>query len=445
MENSLYHLLRHNSNPDCLVRIFEQLNGIELQTICDSDTRNDPFFSELVYFDVIKKKLVCASSWRDERCWTVTKTMHTFGPMITQLKIKTAPMFLEMFVRLLVDNSDPDTLRELQVELHPRNVRGNPLHINQQLMNDAIPYFRRLQVLKIDDRTKWDGLERFVATIINHSPNLRLLSLRGIVVNELHELLLADKYNLTELELFHLVLGRSAEQRQVIRRFLQKFACLELLITDRTFHRHRESIVMGRIAFVWLWGEITVGTNFSVEINNITKVSVIALSPTGSDITSTLKILATKKRSIKTLRFELGGMQWAFFGGNMGSLEPMNFSSEFACLENLIIHGPLIRINVNALQLFTESVIRHIRGLQTIRFSSLRSCSMIINQLYTIPSTLDFSHTELEETEVMLITQAIHNSVGRITTHYPINTIVRSHQVEHFRKYGNKNITITIV
>lgn len=447
MDNSLWYLLKNKCNPDCLVRIFENLNAINLQQICDLDTKNDQFFTELVYFDVIGKKLVCASSWGDDNSWTIKRTMEIFGGKIKKLKIKTAPMFIDSFVRLFMQHNDVDTLRELQIEIHQRNiVGGNRINLTHEFMTSAIPYFRRLEVLKLDDRTKGDGLERFVAAIVNHSINLRSLSLRGLIIRRLHESLVANQYNLIELEMLQMDgVGTPAAKRQRIRRILSKFGCVKLFICDRPSFALYESIItdMERINFGLVWGEITAVNNFSVDVNNIRKISVTTADPTGSDIKNALEMMAATKQPLDTLRIVFGGLRWIVFGGELEYFPPINIT--FSRLNTLVLHGGNIRININAIRCFAENIIRPMRGLKAIQFSSLRFSEAIIDALYALPSTLDFQRTELDETGVMMVMQAINNKCGQIEKSGPTNVIISSRHVEFFRRFGNENICITII
>lgn len=447
MDGSLYFHLKNRCNPDCLVRIFEKLTSVDLQQICDLDTEKDQFFTDLVYFDVIGKKLVCASSWGDDKAWSIGKALRIFGGKITKLKIKTAPMFIENFIRLFTEHNGVDTLRELQIELRNRNIRGNQSIMSHQFMTAAIPHFRRLEVLKLYDNTKEgsESLECFLSAIVNHAHNLRFLSLRGVCVWRLHQSLVANRYGVRVLELFEMeFMGRSVGQRQRIQRFLQKFACVSLLICDRrSFDLYQSIIVeMQRQGFGLVCGEITEGKNFAVDINNVTVISITAIEHTGSDIRDTLEMVAANKQPLNTLRISFVGSKWTSFEGEPVFFPPINYLENFSRLNTVVLNGNNFRINANAVGVFTQHILRPMRGLKSLKFSSLRYCDTIIHHLYELPSMLNFQDADLDETEIMLIVQAIHNC-GHGSD--PTIVSIAPHHVEYFEKYWNNKILITVL
>lgn len=250
----LSYYLRHKSNEDCLLKIFSYLNSVDLMHICDLDTDNDNFFSHLIKHHAIRKKLVCASSWMTDNSWQINKTLETFGGMIRRLKVQTSPNQFIDLIHSIMTNSSTDTLVELQIEIRGDVNSSNRLDISQSLLNEAIPYFRSLEVLKVHDNMKVNGLDRFVALVINNAVNLRSLSLNGVILYNLLELLTKSTYNLTELDLFHVDLLKKepVERRSRIHGYHgygngSQYGCvLRYRYDDDYYDEYREAIEESR-------------------------------------------------------------------------------------------------------------------------------------------------------------------------------------------------------
>lgn len=90
-EKSLSYYLRHKLSEDCLVILFEYLQVNDLMRVCDLDTDDDQFFTELIGKRIIGKKLIDLWS-RVRRVWSLKKTIEKFGPFIKRLEI---PLYMK--------------------------------------------------------------------------------------------------------------------------------------------------------------------------------------------------------------------------------------------------------------------------------------------------------------------------------------------------------------
>lgn len=202
---SLWHYLRNVLIEDCLVEVFEYLHVHDLMQICDLDTVDDQFFTEIITNRVIGKKLIDLEprkEFRSLNVWKFKKTFQIFGPFMKRLRIPMRPNHLNYVLRQIIVNCTPDTLTDLQFIVYQLEC-GDEIMPTIDLFQQIIPYFRSIQNLVIEDETKCLG---GVYSIFLNSTNLKTFKLNASyfeIDRQWYRLITIDSLNLTKLHLDH--------------------------------------------------------------------------------------------------------------------------------------------------------------------------------------------------------------------------------------------------
>lgn len=160
--------LRYLDN-DCLMSIFEYLSMKDLLHVYELDD----YFESIITDHIIPTKLVDFTKTGDH--WTTNKIFRTFGKKMRRIKIveENTRYQFQQFLNFVIEFCAPDRLIELQLRYHSTEV--DPV-----IMQQAIPYFRKLQKLVLqrqDDRSAFDS---FMSSICNASIRIKSLNLLGV-------------------------------------------------------------------------------------------------------------------------------------------------------------------------------------------------------------------------------------------------------------------------
>lgn len=383
---SLRYYLRYELNEDCLVELFEYLHVHDLMQICDLDTDDDHYFTVLIRARLIGRKLIDLEPRnKHQKVWSFTKTLETFGPFIKRLKIPLRSTHLNYILRKIITHSVPGALTEVQfMSLPSENYDDDENPVNEELVQQAIPYFSNIKKVLIED--EWNILSGFYTIFLNLT---NLKSLKMIKVNGPRvwtELTTVDSLNLTELKVVE-----GGASGSGLAKFIEKLPRLEVFewYGRRSCSEVGEALVKN-CPKLRVYGEYCEDRNndpkyydFLGHFEHLVRATLTSRSTSACDLKSTLQILAHKNQ-LRQLTIYLSDAK--MIESPMIDDRPFEYFNGFLCLKTVLFHfyDHSSTIDFGERQIFFRNLLTSMHGLTKI---TLVSGSYVFN----IPKIIQFT------------------------------------------------------
>lgn len=461
-QQSLWYYLRYKLNEDCLVEMFEYLDFHDLLRVCDLDTDDDQFFTELIRNRVIGRKLIVL--WhRSKQVWSLEKTFQKFGPYIKRLKVPMQSDCLNYILKIIFKYGAPDTLTEVLFVKSPTDCYAEFKEpVSRRMIKQSVPYFSNVKHVIINIDSSFDcAMSSFYAIFLN-SPNVKSLKIKDRVAEQLGQLKWVNLVKVKTLNVTELVVVTHFDGRNELVKFIKRLPHLEVFV----WHGARSCLKVGKTLVKHCpklknYGDYCQDRStdpnyydFLTNFEHLTHATLTTNSQTAHDVKGTLQILAQKNQlreltiyqSSADLLESTNDEPYFEFVNGFSSLKSICFrfydgcGSSYSGPKDYTVREPFYRnllTSMRELQKVTLIAKSSFPNMHKIfRFvPKIREINIVEHPLYQMP---------VEIRRIRKFCQQIANKRRENGTFEPIRLILNGEQAREFKVYKDNDQIIKI-